>query len=324
MIAAGGTCTVMMYHYVREAAEPFPGLKALSPGAFEAQLDWLTAHYEIIGLKELEAAILEGRNLGGDTALLTFDDGFVDHHRTVAPILRARGLSATFFLAGATMAARPWLLNVHKTHFLIERLGADGFASAVRERVAQAHPDEAARWDGIYRIDESADRAAKRLLNYELPFEEADRVLDELFATHVGAPDEFAAALYLSRAMVDEMGIAGMSFGFHTHTHRVLSRLDADGQARELAGGVERIRRWTGQARVPFCYPYGRPLTYDAGTVAELERAGYSIGFTTVRRVADPDTVARFEVPRFDTNDLPPRGAVTVGDAGRLVPVVTP
>jgi peptidoglycan/xylan/chitin deacetylase (PgdA/CDA1 family) len=324
-VSGGGTCTILMYHYVRDtAASPFPGLMALAPAAFEAQLDWLAARYDLIGLEALEAAILEGRPLDRDAALLTFDDGFVDHYEVVLPRLRARGLAGVFFLAGAVMEPRPALLNVHATHFLVERLGAAAFAAAVRDRLTTAHPGDAARWAGIYRLEGGDDRAAKRLLNYEVPFDEADRILDALFREHVGDPEVFADSLYLSRRMVGEMAAAGMRFGFHTHRHRVLARLDAAGQAREVGGGVARIREWTGQDTVPFCYPYGRPVTYDATTLDLLAREGYSLGFTTVRRTVEPARVGRFEVPRFDTNDLPPRGTMTAGAAGREVPAVAP
>jgi peptidoglycan/xylan/chitin deacetylase (PgdA/CDA1 family) len=99
-----------------------------------------------------------------------------------------------------------------------------------------------------------------------------------------------------------------MTFGFHTETHRVLSRLDESEQRDELLRGVARVRALTSQATVPFCYPYGFPHTYNAATLAILAEAGYSVAFNTVRRSARVGVDARFELPRFDTRDLPPCG----------------
>ena len=65
------------------------------------------------------------------TALLTFDDGFVDHYEHVFPALRSRGLGGIFFVAARRSATNPTLLNVHKTHFLFSQLGADRFAEEV-------------------------------------------------------------------------------------------------------------------------------------------------------------------------------------------------
>jgi peptidoglycan/xylan/chitin deacetylase (PgdA/CDA1 family) len=104
------------------------------------------------------------------------------------------------------------------------------------------------------------------------------------------------------------MAGAGMTFGFHSERHRVLSRLDAAAQRDEVAAGVERIRALTGQRSVPFCYPYGHPHTYNDDTIAALERAGYATAFTTTRRAVSARE-HRMRLPRFDTRDLPPFAA---------------
>jgi hypothetical protein len=191
-------------------------------------------------------------------------------------------------------------------------LGPAALLAAVRAEVAVtvdagASPARA----GTYRYDEQAEAVVKRLLNYELPFDVADDVLDDLFRRHVGEPVEHARGLYLTPAMIREMADGGMTFGFHTETHRVLSRLTAAEQRTELAEGVRVVRSLTGQRSVPFCYPYGFPHTYDADTLAILADAGYSMGFNTVRRRARPDADPRFELPRFDTRDVPPLGTLS-------------
>ncbi|MGE3274298.1 MAG: polysaccharide deacetylase family protein [Vicinamibacterales bacterium] len=304
-------CLVAMYHYVRDsAATAFPGVNALAVADFDRQLDALAAAGAPVTCEGLVTRLDAGRPFERPSLLLTFDDGFVDHYTAVFPRLADRGWSGVFFLAGDTLGDRPRVLNVHKTHFLVSRLGAAAFAAAVREAAARVPAGAGAGLrptPAVYRYDAAAgDRDVKHLLNYELPFETADRVLDELFTTHIGDETEFARALYLSGPMIREMAAAGMTFGYHTARHRVLSRLDVAGQRTELAGGVARIRALTGQALVPFCYPYGHPHTYTAETVAVLADLGYACAFTTVRRLARPESDGRFEVPRYDTRDLPP------------------
>ena len=327
----GHTCLVVMYHYVRDsAATPFPAIRALPPALFEQQLDWLQRHYRVIGLEEFEQA-LDGRTpLPENAALLTFDDGFVDHHATVLPILRQRGLSGVFFIASDACGPARRVLGVHKTHVLLADLGADAFGKAVlaecelalTEDAAPAHTgnegshrsaaavaageSRRARVFGSDRWEHADERAIKDLLNYELPFDDAERVLDTLFARHIGSQDAFARELYLSEAMIAEMAAAGMVFGFHTRSHRMLSRLTAREQEAELADGVSWIRTLTGQSRVPFCYPWGGPRTYTQNTLAILDRRGYSVAFNTVRRRVDTARDGRFELPRVDTRDLPP------------------
>jgi peptidoglycan/xylan/chitin deacetylase (PgdA/CDA1 family) len=302
------SCLAVMYHYVRDSdSTAFPAIRALPPAYFEQQLDWLAASYRLIDLDALEAA-LEGRaSLPPDAALLTFDDGFVDHYAAVFPILRARGLSGVFFLAEDACGSAPRVLAVHKTHFLLARLGPDRFAQEVLEACAPvgATAPGRARVVGADHWEHADERTIKNLLNFELPIEEADRVLDLLFARHVGSDEPFARQLYLQEPMIREMAAAGMVFGCHTRSHRMLSRLDPRQQEAELGGGVTWIRGLTGQARVPFCYPWGGPNTYTAETLQLLDALGYSVAFNTVRRrIRAGDH--RFELPRVDTRDLPP------------------
>jgi peptidoglycan/xylan/chitin deacetylase (PgdA/CDA1 family) len=300
-------CTIVFYHYVRDVERtPFPEIKALSVAAFAAQLDWLQARFDIIDGATFERAVLTATPFDRPTALLTFDDGFVDHYENVFPILRARGLGGIFFVSGATQGPKPRLLNVHKTHFLLSRLGAARFSAAAADALAAAGVAAAtpATREGIYRYDEAPDVRVKRILNYEAPYPVADAVLSSLFERHLGNSEEFARGLYLSAGQVREMAAGGMTFGFHTETHPVLARLSRDAQRAELGHGVGLIQELTGQPHVSFCYPYGFTHTYNADTLDVLAESGYSMAFNTVRRKAAIGVEPRYELPRFDTRDV--------------------
>jgi len=304
----GVGCTIVFYHYVRDVVRTeFPDIKALSPSAFAAQLDWLQMRFDVIDGPAFERAVQTGSSFNRPTALLTFDDGFVDHYDYVFPILRSRGLGGIFFLVGSTLGDRPTLANVHKTHFLLSRLGAERFAREVGAALKGEGVSIAAAVDGregIYRYDEAPDVRIKRILNYEAPYPVADRVLSALFARHVGDSDMFARTLYLSSRQIREMARAGMTFGFHTESHPVLSRLTRDEQRDELRNGTRAIRDLTDQATVSFCYPFVFPHTYNTETLETLEEFGYSMAFNTVRREAIVGQEPRYELPRFDTRDV--------------------
>jgi peptidoglycan/xylan/chitin deacetylase (PgdA/CDA1 family) len=297
-----------MYHYVRDtAATAFPALHALSVADFDRQLDALSATGEPISCDHLVRHFAERRGMTRPSILLTFDDGFVDHYETVFARLAARQWPGVFFLAGETLGDRPRVLNVHKIHFLIARLGTEAFAAAVRAWLTRLpEASRVMRSADVYRYDGADHASVKHLLNYELPFDTVDHLLGDLFAEHLGDESAFARTLYLSEPMIREMAAGGMTFGYHTARHRVLSRLDRNGQTCELAGGVALIRGLTGQTHVPFCYPYGHAHTLTAETEQLLDALGYACAFTTERRLARPDRDRRFAVPRYDTRDLPP------------------
>lgn len=304
----GQSCLVVMYHYVRDSrTTAFPDIRALAPALFRQQLDWLQANYTVVTQAELEAALAAGGTLPANAALLTFDDGFVDHFDTACPMLVERGLTGTFFLSQDACGPAPRLLNVHKTQFLLARLGAAEFSRAV---LAESRlPRPAVDGPGVFGGDlweQGDDRAVKHLLNYQLPFADADVILEALFDRHIGDAPTFARGLYLDDAMVREMARHGMTFGFHTRSHRMLSRLTAAEQAAEVGSGVEWIRGLTGQDTVPFCYPWGGRQTYTAETAGILRDAGYSVAFNTERRRLRLRADGRYELPRLDTRDLPP------------------
>jgi peptidoglycan/xylan/chitin deacetylase (PgdA/CDA1 family) len=316
-VSANHSCLAVMYHYVRDtAATAFPDIRSLDPVLFARQLDWLQAHYSLIDLAALERAIAGESLLPASAALLTFDDGFVDHYETVFPELRRRGLTGVFFVSGSACGPDPRLLAVHKTHFLLAQLGAQPFAEAVlAECGAHARVSTPGAIFGTDRWEAADDQMIKHLLNYELPFEDAEQVLEALFTRHIGTSAAFARGLYLDERMIEEMARGGMLFGYHTRTHRMLSRLSAADQRIELEAGVAWLRQLTGQAGVPFCYPWGGPQTYTPETVRILGECGYSLAFNTVRRRLSVDRDHRFELPRFDTRDLPP---YTTGEAHAL------
>jgi len=159
---------------------------------------------------------------------------------------------------------------------------------------------------GLYRYDGGNDADIKRLLNYDVPYDIADRVLLQLFETHVAEAAHFARGLYLTPAMIQEMSAGGMTFGAHGRNHRVFSRLDAVTQRQELEQGLPLIRSLTGQNAIPFCYPYGHPHTYTTDTLSLLRELSYSSAHTTVRSRQDFPAPDPYQLPRYDTKDLPP------------------
>ena len=234
-------------------------------------------------------------------------------------MLRRRRLSGLFFLAMDACGPEPRVLGVHKTQFLLARLGADRLAADVHEACQSSLVTDASRArvaaSGADHWEHADERAIKDLLNHQLPMDESERVLAALFDRHLGSERAFASTLYLSEPMIREMAGAGMAFGYHTRTHPMLARLSRDAQARELRDGVGWIRALTGQASVSFCYPWGGPRTYTADTLNLLETHGYSLAFNTVRRTCRVGHDGRFELPRLDTRDLPPYTAGVPVDA---------
>jgi peptidoglycan/xylan/chitin deacetylase (PgdA/CDA1 family) len=87
-----GRRLVLCYHSV----EPEPSYLGLTPELFDGHLAWLQEHCQVVSLGELLA---RPRRSGGPYVAITFDDGYADNHTHALPLLRARGMTASFFVA---------------------------------------------------------------------------------------------------------------------------------------------------------------------------------------------------------------------------------
>jgi peptidoglycan/xylan/chitin deacetylase (PgdA/CDA1 family) len=307
-------CTIVMYHYVRPLAGS--GIKGLDVSQFDGQLDYLQKHYRLIGVDTLLDALDGGEALPPMSALLTFDDGMIDHYTHVFPRLRDRGLTGAFF-PPATVVLERRLLDVHKVHHILASgtpaaLLADRIdrgCAAAREQYALA---DISAYRSQYAVANRFDPAeviyVKRMLQHALPEGLRAEITDALFHEYVAADQKaFADSFYVSEAQWREMIAAGMHVGSHGDTHQWLSRLDDEGQKREIDASAAFLRR-LGMKRLTICYPYG---DQDARARDFSAAAGFEAGFTTVVDLAQISDENRLTLERLDTNDLPKTGDAT-------------
>ena len=87
------------------AVVPAPGPLDVSPANFAAQLDALAGSgFHTVSLNAALDAADRGSPLPARPIVLTFDDGTADAFSNALPILRARGMTATFFVVSGWLA----------------------------------------------------------------------------------------------------------------------------------------------------------------------------------------------------------------------------
>lgn len=311
-----GPLTVVMYHFVRPIrGSRYPGIKGLEVAEFVGQLDYLERHYRIVDMESVVAALNGDEALPPNAALLTFDDGYVDHHAHVLPVLERRRLQGSFFVpAEPVLAGR--VLDVNKLHLILATApDAQGLAAEVEREIDLARPKFGLPATNQLRSDhriatrfDSADIAyLKRLLQRVLPEALRASIVAALFARLVST-DERAVAeeLYLSRSHIQEMLGAGMHFGGHGNRHYWLGSLTEPEQRRDIEASLAFIRSVTGGGGpTTFCYPYG---DYNPQTTRILGEFRCAVSFTTRVDVAMIPGMPSLELPRLDTNDFPTTG----------------
>ncbi|MBI3457032.1 MAG: polysaccharide deacetylase family protein [Candidatus Rokubacteria bacterium] len=298
-----------MYHYVRDpAGSDFPGLNALHPSAFRAQLSELIARYEIVGLEAMLEFLAGRYRPARDLCVLTFDDGLADHYRTVLPMLRERRVLGLFFIITAAVEEQR-VLPVHKAHFLMAGLG---FAEHRRrllgclgdERAAVEARLDMAEVRRTYRWDTPEVARFKFFVNFCLEPGVRKAVLDRCFADHFGDEAAFARCLYMTWDEVRELEAAGMAVGGHSHEHRALAELSPAQVGADVGRCAALLRSRLGaRSAMPFSYPYGKASSLTDHAALGVRAAGFVCAFTT-EPGGNPAGQDLYRLRRTDTKEL--------------------
>lgn len=299
-----------MYHYVRWHRADLPHFRYLDADDFARQLDHLIDDGGVLSREALLSAMTAGEPVPGH--VLTFDDGLTDHAEVVTPMLTERGLWGIFYVPTRPLVDGT-VLDVHRVHLLLGRLGASELRRRVQALLAGRGGDDRddgdpERWAHRYtHQDDAAAADVKRILNYQLTDQTRSQVLDALVAEEWGAPLA-AADVYASAEQLRAMQDAGMLIGSHSASHPVMSRLHPDNQAQEIEASFTCLDDLLGRSEVrTWCHPYGGDSSFDSQTEAALDAAGCRFSFSVEPRdVTTRDLQQRRQaLPRHDCNRLP-------------------
>ena len=305
-----------MYHYVREPGNTrYPAIKGRTLDEFHRQLDHLQAHYDLITAETLMDAVAGQGDLPEKAALLTFDDGYLDHFLHVLPILDARGLQGSFFsVAGTVMEGR--FLDVNRIHLILAgKPDLDEVVAWMRGWLAR-HREKwplLESWEKYWqrharanRYDGAAIRFIKEMLQKGLPAPVRREILADLFAKYVSVDEKaIVAETYMNLEQIRMLTRMGMYVGCHGYDHEWMDAISPAAREKDLDQARLFMEKEVGLAlddRWIMCYPYGG---YDKGLMDLLQARGCAVGLTIDVGVADLTVHHPLALPRLDTNDLP-------------------
>lgn len=302
-----------MYHYVRDLLNSrHPKIKGLDLSLFIEQIEYLKKNYIIITMEELIDALDNNSKLPQKAALLTFDDGYIDHYLNVFPILEKNKLQGSFFPPVKAITGYE-VLYVNKIHYILasvenmKALIADIFEqlNIYRNKYDLQENDYYFQKLAVPgRYDKKEVIFIKRLLQVELEEEFRNIIINHLFRKYVSKDESaFSRELYMSPEQITNMIQSGMHFGSHGYAHYRLGLLSRKTQENEIDKSIEFIREIGGDANSwTMCYPFGH---YNEDTISILKQRGCKLGLTVRVNIADMDVDQRFELPRLNTNDIP-------------------
>jgi peptidoglycan/xylan/chitin deacetylase (PgdA/CDA1 family) len=296
----------LCYHLVSDVDQPHVRhYRPLTTTEFENDLAYLQRRFVFTSYDELSLRQEPARASRDNRVILTFDDGFAQCANVVAPILRRHGLTCIFFvitdLIGGHTLFRESVASLcigavlrrpaHEVEELVQELGLTArFRSGPQVNGSLRPPVEMAEL-GSY------DRRLRPLLIWLLTAAEADVAAVDVLAERLGVnPEEYLRRVqpYLTAEQICSLHSAGFTVGAHGRSHRRLQSMSRADAEREIVGSCSDIRDLTGQATVPFAFPYfGGDI--DRKWLAELRSRHKLIGlfFDTDGLSEDADFVVQ-------------------------------
>lgn len=265
LAAARGRSLVLCYHRIARELNPEDATPTHSVAELRAHIEAVQRYGPVVSLDEL----IEG-TAPTPSFVLTFDDDYASHTELALPILRQAGVTATFFLSGRALQGRGryWWQVLDAT---VASLGATEVARRLGIAASSAR-------DIAARIRETGDSGFLKSLDD-------------------GEPE-------LVPADIQALAATGMSIGFHTVDHQVLTALDRDGLSEALTFGRRDIEDVLGGHTIRhFSYPHGRAGAREA---AAAQQAGYASASTTSWAPFSAKT-SSWRVGRWDPPAMPIR-----------------
>ena len=260
-----GRSLVLLYHRVRpHGRAAHDVVPTVATDTLRCHIEALRRLADVVSLDEL----VSGSDSGRVRVAITFDDDDFATVEHALPVLEAAGVRATFFLSGRALNGLDDYWWVRLEHLL----AAQGIA-AVRAALKVT--------------GDVADIASAC---------ENPEVVQRLTAI-AGVPEK----PQLGPTEIAGLSRAGMTIGFHTVEHLVLTALAPAALEDALGRGRAALEQASHQPVRYIAYPHGRA---DARVARAAAASGYRAGFVTGGRAVSPG-VNPWLIPRWEPGPLP-------------------
>lgn len=278
---------VLGYHSV--GTDGFPLYCRLPNRVFTEQMRYIKRNYRVLSLLQMVEE-LQHANTHDQSVVVTFDDGYLGTYINAFPVLKEYRIPATVYLSAG----------------LVES-GELAWYDQIFLRFQRATSEVTVTLDTSrnFRFTDFASRvnAATTTVMYLRSLSDGERQRwCESLEKAMPLPAEELRGSMMNWNQVREMRDAGISFGCHTMTHPVLSRLTADALQREVAESKWLIEHRLGVRVDDFAFPFGK--SKDCGPIGAdvLSALGLRTAMTTILGVNEPGA-DRFRLRRMVQGD---------------------
>ena len=233
-------------------------------------MEFIAEEYRPLSLKQAIESIVTD-DIPENAIVVTFDDGYHDNFDNAFPILEKLCIPAIIFVATDAIGSGSCL-----SHDLVFSAFRTTKVNSLRDfptpgivRPLRSMPEKLA--------------AQKQVIEFLWSLREDERVVaTSKLVERLDVCTEKAQNLMLSWDEVIFMHKHGISFGSHTVTHPILSKVSGDRLRAEIVESKCAIEEKLHTKVEAFAYPVGRSQDFDNRTKHLLKEAGYRCAVTTV------------------------------------------
>lgn len=243
---------------------------------FEKRIKYLSRFYNIISLNDYFNS-LENEKQIERGLVLTFDDGYRCFYNNVFPILKKYNIPATVFITTGFIENNEDIFWHDKLIYLI---------ASTKEREFSCKEISIKR----YKLRNSKDKNKfynnmSRILK-EFNINERNEIINKLFLALNGNENELKKTdQMLTWTQIREMHASGLvSFGAHTVSHPILTRVSLETAENEIKNSKEHIEKILNCYIKFFAYPNGSHDDFNTEIIDLIKKSGYSLSFTTINK----------------------------------------
>jgi len=234
---------------------------------FKKEIRFLNKYFDIRTMDDVVDSLNNGSEFKRPTIALTVDDGYKDNFDLMFPVLREEKVPATVFLSTAVIGTN----NMNWYDYCASMIMHTGSASLQMNGLCGGETLKV-----ITMEDKRCayNRIIKKLKDIDI--EERNQHLKDI-ETQLGAVTNSQPSM-LNWDEIRIMSDAGITFGAHTHTHSILTRMPIEDAKKDIVHSKEIIENKLGMKVRHFAFPNGRKSDFNE----DLKRYCREIGFSSV------------------------------------------
>lgn len=257
---------MLMYHKIGEQKNDF--IPALNTSYFEKQINFLRRQYKITSLEDILT-----NNDKKEKAIITFDDGYKCIYKYAYPILKKYNIPATVFLTVESIENNiPIWSDLLSFYVDVTQIKKFDF-NVMDKKILFDLTTKGKKLISLKQIKEIFKR---------IPNDERLNLIKDLKLI-LGINKNYNANLdMLSWPEIKEMSENNITFGGHTMTHPILTKIPLEKVRFEINESKKIIEKNLEKPVLTFAYPNGEIEDFNEDIKNSLKSAGYRLACTTI------------------------------------------